>query len=182
MFKMNIISLLKVLGISLIGCFLSLVFFVMFASILAYNLQIVSWDTAALIVKIATPLIVIGLGAIYVRSQTRLQKPASINNVIKKLTRNVIITLLSGLIITFLFSPLYDLTLGGNTLGVAMLEAGQISGLGFIIQSILTVLIQGPFAFYFTVSFVVVFLFDILRTRESNHPISPRLNAPPIVR
>ena len=60
-----------------------------------------------------------------------------------------------------------------------MLEAGNFSGLGLILQNIFMGLVYSPFVFYFAVSFVVVFSFDILRTRESNQALPPRMDEPP---
>ena len=107
LFPMNTASFLKASILSLVAGFASLIFFVAFASILTYNLQVVSWDTASLIVKISVAFIVVGLGALYVRVQRRrVQKPAT---TIKKLTRDSMVALFSGLLLTFLFFPLYRL-------------------------------------------------------------------------
>ena len=124
---------------------------------------------------IVAGLVVIELGLFYVRSQIRLQTPSRIT-AIKKLARNVVITFFAGLIVTFLFTDLYSWTFTSDTLGGSMLQAGNILGLGYILQNFLSALIQGPFLFYFSVSFVVLSLFDILRIRDSSRSVAASLN------
>jgi hypothetical protein len=126
-------------------------------------------------VGIVAGIVVIELGAFYFRSQMRSQTPLRIIAV-KKLLRNVFFTLFAGLIVTFLFTPLYSMTLAPDTFGVATLLMGHIWGLGYILQSFLSALLEGPFLIYFSVSFVVLSLFDILRIRERNTSAAPSLN------
>lgn len=182
-------SLAKVLGISLIGGFLSLVFMILFPSILTYNLQLTNWNTSTMILEIAMVVIVIGLGALYVRTQGQFQRRFNIRkSVTVKLARNVILALIAGLIITFLEDGPLSVFLagppnGGNTIGVSMVETGRIfSGLALILQNSFTELVQSPLVFFFTASFVVIILFDILWTRERKRSATPRLNNPQTLR
>src|SRR5579872_4572938 len=172
---MNFRKVLKLSVIPLVAGFSFLTFAVTFASFLSGSLQAVSWYTAEMFVGIISGIVVIELVALYVRSQMRLQTPSRISAV-KKLARNVVITFFAGLIVTFLFTPLYSMTLAPDTFGVATLLLGHIQGLSYILQSFLSALIQGPFAIYFSVSFVVLSLFDILRTRESHSSVAASLN------
>ncbi len=163
------------------GWFLYLTFTVTFASFLSGSLQALSWNTAELSVGIVAGIVVIELGAFYVRFQMRLQTASRISAV-KRLARNVVVTFFAGLVVTFLFTPLYAMSLAPDTFGVASLMMGHISGLGYILQSFLSALIQGPFAIYFAVSFVALSLFDILRLKDSNPSVSQRLETSPVVR
>jgi hypothetical protein len=185
MFLMKITKILKLLAIPLIGGFAFLFFMVAFASILSFSLQVTDWYTAEMFVDIVVGLVVIELGLFYLRSQMRLQTPSRISAV-KKLARSVVITFFAGLIITFLFTPLYSWTFAPDTLGMAMLLTGQIAGLGYLLQSLLFGLINGPFVYYFSLSFVVLSLFDILRIRDNNPTNNPsdsqRLDSSPVVR
>ena len=77
--------------------------------------------------KISAALIVVSLGAIYVSIQKRrVRKPSTR---IKKLARNLIASLIPGLVATFLFTTFYTMTLAPDTFGAAGLQMGQISGL-----------------------------------------------------
>jgi hypothetical protein len=163
---MNITKILKLFAIPLIAGFSFLVFIFGFASFVSGSLAI-NWYTAENFVAIVAGLVVIELGAFYVRSQMRLQSPSRIS-AIKKLARIVAITFFAGLIVTFLFTSLYSDTFAPTTFGVATLMMGNIwLGLGAIFQSLLFGFINGPFVIYFSLSFVVLSVFDILRTREN---------------
>jgi len=110
MFQLNAFKLLKFAALSLLAGFAFLLFVVMFASILSFSLQATDWYTAENLVGIITAMVVIGLGVFYVRSQRRVQNPASKPLLLKKLARNLGLTMLIGSIITFLFTPLFQFT------------------------------------------------------------------------
>ena len=172
---MNAVRILKLFAIPLIAGFAFLFFMVAFASILSFSLQVTDWYTAEMFVGIVAGIVVIELSAFYVRSQMRLQTPSKIS-AIKRLARNVVITFFAGLIVTFLFTDLYSWTFTSDTLGGSMLQAGNLLGLGYFLQNFLSALIEGPFLIYFSVSFVVLSLFDILRIRESSRSVTASLN------
>jgi hypothetical protein len=144
-----------------------------------------NWNTATMILEIAMVLIVIGLGALYVRTQGQFQRRFNIRkSVTRKLVRNVILAFIAGLIITLLENrPLYDGIVGGNTIGWSMLVSGHnLSGLVLILQNIFSSLGQSfPLAIFSTMSFVTISLFYILRTREGAKSAPRRLNNPPTV-
>ncbi len=179
MFQLNVFKLLKFAAVSLLAGFAFLLFVAMFASILSFSLQATDWYTAENLVGIITAMVVIGLGVFYVRSQRRVQNPASKPLLLKKLARNLGLTVLIGLIITILFTPLFQFTFDPTSFGMAGLLSGHISGLLYITVDFLSALASGPFPFYFGVSFVVIFLFDSLRTRaSSNYSLPPKLRVP----
>lgn len=178
---MKITKILKLLAIPLIGGFSYLYFVLAFASDVSGAEPAIGWYTAEMFMEIIAGLVVIELGAFYVRSLRNLRKVSMIGS-LKKLTRNVVVTLFVGLLLNFLFWPLYSMTLAPDTLGVASLMMGQIWGLVWILQSFVVPLTTGPFVWYFTLSFVVLSLFDILRIRERNPSVSQRLDSSPVLR
>jgi hypothetical protein len=177
---MNAIRLWKTSVISLFAGFISLMFFIMFASFLSIDLQLVSPETAFLAVESAAVLTMGFLGAYYIRMETNLQRSLKKKNVVRKVVRNLLLTLVSGLVITFLNSTLYFSIVSGDWIGVSMVEAGHLSGLTLILQNVfVSLFVETAFTLYFAVSFVVIFLFDLLWSRDQFHSLRPVLANPP---
>ncbi len=91
---MNIEKYLKWSAIPLIAGFFYLIFTVTFASFLSGSLRALSWYTAEMFVGIVAGIVVIELGAFYLRSQMCLQ--TSRMSALKKLARNVVVTFFVG--------------------------------------------------------------------------------------
>jgi hypothetical protein len=165
--------------ISLFAGFISLMFFIMFPSFLSMDLQLVSPETAQLAVELAAVIIVGFLGAYYFRLETNLRRFSKKKNVFRKVVRNLLLTLISGLTITFLNSTLYFSIVSGDWVGISLVEAGHLSGLTLILQNVFVSLFaETAFTLYFAVSFVVIFLFDMLWSRDHFHSTRPVLTDP----